>query len=91
MYINFELTSTNMVFTLCQEDGTVIRTDTHPLDTYTCDPGDKVLSGLLVVRLANEPKGSWPPKAAYPIDRLVFINTATLPFQTANESDIDLP
>jgi len=88
MYIDFELTDTDMVFTLRQEDGTTIRTDTYPLETHTSDPNDKLNPTSVIVRLISEPKGTWPPQASYPLCRIVFINSIAGPYQALNEGGV---
>ncbi len=91
MYILFELTGTDMVFTTKDEAGVTIVTDTFPLSTYELSPYDKLASDSMVVRVLGEPLGTWPPKASYPKNRIIFKNSATLPFQSENEGSVDLP
>lgn len=89
MYILFELTDTNMVFTLKDEAGADIGTPyTFALATYTLTPHDKL--GKYVVRGSEEPLSTWPPKFAISNDcKVVFDNQTTGPFQTVNEGETE--
>lgn len=89
MYILFELTNTDMVFTTKDEAGVTITTDTFPLATYEINPKENFGCCELVVRKITDPIGTWPPAGgSYPRSRIIFKNSATLPFQTSNEGDI---
>ena len=89
MYILFELTNTDMVFTTKDEAGVTITTDTFSLSTYEVDPRDNFGCCELVVRKLDEPIGTWPLSgASYPKTRIIFKNSATLPFQTSDEGSI---
>lgn len=88
MYILFELTSTDMIFTLKNEAGATITADTFSLTTHEIDPKENFGCCELVVRKITDPIGSWPPAGVYPKSRIVFKNSATLPFQTVNEGGV---
>ena len=81
MYIDFELTNANMIFRLRDESGILIRTDTYPNETHLIYAQEVLETREIIVRLHGEDyKRSWPPAGSYPRERIVFINSASVPF-----------
>jgi len=95
MWVLYELTDDKHTVTLYDDSGTAIPITGNPLyldvATYTCDPTDKIGCSCdqLIFRKAQDigkGKGNWPPDYIFPKANMVFINSTTGPFQTANEA-----